>query len=119
MMAVAIESRIKMDVSKPSVIAEFSIVPMDLGKTSLGPWVARALTVIGEVPGVRYQLTPMGTIIEAHDLESVMKAVSAAHESLFEMGTSRVLSTLRIDDRRDRPRQMEDKVKSVQKHLSE
>jgi uncharacterized protein YqgV (UPF0045/DUF77 family) len=34
------------------------------------------------------------------------------------MGTCRVLSTLRIDDRRDKPREMEDKVKSVQKHLS-
>jgi uncharacterized protein (TIGR00106 family) len=107
-----------MDECKPSVIAEFSIVPMGLGNTSLGPWVAKALEAIGEVPGIKYQLTPMGTIMEAHDLESIMRAVSASHESLFEKGTSRVLSTLRIDDRRDKPREMGDKVKSVQKHLS-
>jgi len=66
-----------MDERKPSVLAEFSIVPMGLGNTSLGntglgntglgntslgntglgntsvgPWVARALKAIGEVPGI-------------------------------------------------------------------
>ena len=120
MMAMTPLGRVKLNPEKTqTVIAEFSIVPIGQVTTSLGPWVARALEGIRKVPGVKYQLTPMGTILEAGELESIFKAVEVAHESLVGMGAGRVLSTLRIDDRRDKPRSMADKVKSVKMHLPE
>ena len=66
-----------------------------------------------EEKGVKYQLTPMGTIIEVPTLKEGLKIVEEAHEAMFALGAKRVSTTIRIDDRRDKDRTMEDKVKSV------
>ncbi len=98
------------------IIAEFSIVPIGQGSTSLSRWVAGALDAIGGVEGLQHELTPMGTILAARSMRTIFEAVEAAHEAMVEMGAGRVLSTLRIDDRRDKPRSVGDKVVSVGKH---
>ncbi len=103
--------------AETKMIAEFSIVPIGQKDTSLGPWVAEALKAISGVDGIEYELTPMGTIIEAEGMGPIFEAVSAAHESLVRKGANRILSTLRIDDRRDKPRTMLEKVESVRKYV--
>ena len=96
-------------------IVEVSIVPIGGAGTSLSEHVARALREL-EGSGLRYELTAMGTIITG-DLDEIMIIVRKMHESCFEGGTSRVLTTLKIDDRRDRAATPEAKVKSVQEKL--
>jgi len=107
------------DKGKPCVIADFSIVPIGGGSTSIGRQVAIALKAMAKVKGIRHQLTPMGTVLEADGLGPILEAVKAAHEALVEAGSLRVESTLRIDDRRDKPRSMADKVSSVERHLKQ
>ena len=63
--------------------------------------------------GLRLQVTPMATVFEAQKLSDILSAVEAAHESLFLMGAKRVDFILRVDDRRDKERRMEDKVRAV------
>lgn len=99
------------------VIAYFTIIPLGIESTSMGSYVAAALIAIDEVKGLSYELTPMGTIMEADNLEPILTAVKAAHEALTAKGIDRVESTLIIDDRRDKPRTMKAKVDSVKKHL--
>ena len=94
------------------VIAEFSIHPIGEG-TSVSTHVRRALTELKKARGLRLQVTPMATVIEAEDLSDIFSAVEAAHESLFRMGAKRVDFILRVDDRRDKERRMEDKVRAV------
>jgi len=94
------------------VIAEFSIHPIGEG-TSLSRYVRRALTELKRVKGLRLRVTPMATVIEAEELSDILHAVEAAHESLFRMGARRVDFILRVDDRRDKERRMEDKVRAV------
>ena len=60
-----------------------------------------------------YQLTPMNTIIEG-DLSKLFEVIQAMHEVPFEKGLGRVCTNIRIDDRRDIERKMEDKVERVQ-----
>jgi len=55
----------------------------------------------------------MGTVMEADSLEPILEAVKAAHEALFAKGIFMVKSILRIDDRRDKPRTMKDKVETT------
>jgi uncharacterized protein (TIGR00106 family) len=99
------------------IIADFSIIPIGHGKTSVGQYVAEAVNAIKEVKGLDYEVTPMGTIIGANDLETVFKAVKAAHEAMISKGISRVESNLRIDDRRDKPRTMDDKVDAIKHYM--
>jgi uncharacterized protein (TIGR00106 family) len=94
------------------VIAEFSIHPIGAG-TSVSRYVRAALSELERAEGLRFQVTPMATVIEAEKLSNILRAVQAAHESLFRMGAKRVDFMLRVDDRRDRKRRMEDKVMAV------
>jgi uncharacterized protein (TIGR00106 family) len=99
------------------VIAYFSIAPVGIKSTSMGSYVAAAVAAINEIKGLKCEITPMGTVMEADNLAPLFEAVKAAHESLIVKGVLRVESTLIIDDRRDKPRTMKDKVNSVKKHM--
>ena len=92
------------------VIVEFVIVP--LGEKSLSKYVAEVIKLL-EGKGVKYQLTPMATIIETKTVREAFGIIEEAHELMFKLGAERVSTTIRIDDRRDKERGMEDKVKSV------
>ncbi len=94
------------------VIAEIVIFPIGLG-TSLSKYVRECVQVINSFPGIRVMHTPMSSIVEADNIDQILAVTKAAHERLFEIGAQRVSTTIRIDDRRDKPRRMEDKVDAV------
>jgi len=93
-------------------IAEFSIHPIGSG-TSVSREVKAAIRAISKVPGLKFQVTPMATILESSNIGTILKAVEASHLALRRLGSKRISSTLRIDERRDKPRTMMDKVDSV------
>jgi uncharacterized protein (TIGR00106 family) len=97
-------------------IVQISTVPSGIGGTSISQHVARAVSVVKKERDVAYQLTPMGTVIEG-DLDRVLGIVRQMHESGFGEGVQRVLTTIAIDDRRDKLATMESKVSSVQNKL--
>jgi uncharacterized protein (TIGR00106 family) len=69
--------------------------------------------------GLDFEVTPMGTVLAANNLDSIFEAVRQAHEAVMAKGVKRVVSTLRIDDRRDKARTMDDKVKAVERYMKE
>jgi uncharacterized protein (TIGR00106 family) len=95
-------------------IAEFSVVPVGAGISS-SPFVAECLRIV-RASGLRHQLTPMGTVLEG-DGERVMATIMLCHSRMLQMG-DRVFTSIKIDDRRDRPADMEGKVRSVQERLA-
>jgi len=95
------------------MIAEFSIVPIGKG-TSLSPYVAECLRIVQD-SGLKHQLTPMGTVLEG-EAGKVMATIMACHSRVLEM-SERVVTSISIDDRRDRPADMERKVRSVKEKL--
>ncbi|MDY6965533.1 MAG: MTH1187 family thiamine-binding protein [Halobacteriota archaeon] len=98
-------------------IVEVSIVPLCTKSPSLSRYVADTLKVLSEDEDLRFELTPMGTIIEG-DLERILGAVKRMHETVFSEEVRRVVTTIKIDDRRDKSATMERKVKSVQDKLA-
>lgn len=99
------------------VIAEFSIVPIGTGDSSVSRYVVAAVKAFKNIEGLDFELTPMGTILAAKDLETIFEAVSQAHKVILSQGAKRVASTLRIDQRIDKTRVMDDKVASVKRYL--
>ena len=95
-----------------NVIAEVSIVPVGTDDCSLSKYVAGCLSVIESLSDVKYQLTPMGTILEG-PLDSVLMAIKLMHEVPFKSGIKRVVTTIKLDDRRDIKASMNRKVDSV------
>ncbi len=96
-------------------IVEVSIVPIGTAGTSVSQYVAGAVKLLEE-SGLKFNLTPMGTIIQG-DLKDVMDVVLKMHETPFGKEVSRVYTTVKIDDRRDRDVDMMDKIKAVKGKL--
>ena len=92
-------------------IVEVSIVPIGIPQTSLSGYVATALEVLRE-SGLEYELTAMGTIVEG-DLDQILNIIRQMHESVFKEQAKRVVTTIKIDDRRDSHATREGKVRSV------
>ena len=97
-------------------IVEVSIVPLGTHSPSLSKYVARAVEVLEHQKDVLYKLTPMGTILEG-DLDKILGIVRQMHESGFDGAVQRVVTSIKIDDRRDKISTMEAKVSSVQEKL--
>jgi uncharacterized protein (TIGR00106 family) len=97
-------------------IAEISIVPLGTKTPSVSQYVARAIKVLEKEKDIKYELTAMGTIVEG-DLDSILAVVRKMHEETFGDGVARVLTTVKIDDRRDKAQSMKEKVDSLKKKL--
>ncbi|SKC79376.1 MTH1187 family thiamine-binding protein [Maledivibacter halophilus] len=97
-------------------IVEFTIVPLGTKETSLSKYVANCHKVLEGEKKIKYQLTPMGTIVEG-DLDLILNLIRKMHDVPFENGALRVSTSIKIDDRRDKNSTMEGKVKSVREKL--
>jgi uncharacterized protein (TIGR00106 family) len=97
-------------------VFEVTITPLGTGTAGVSNFVAGCLQIL-KASGLKYQLTPMGTIIEG-DLDEVFGIIRKMHESPFAAGAVRVVTLLRIDDRRDKKEHnMASKLRSVEKKL--
>ena len=97
-------------------IAEVSIIPLGTKTPSVSKYLARACKALPEEKNIKYELTSMGTIIEG-DLEDILRVVRNMHEAIFSDEIMRVVTTIKIDDRRDKPLTMRGKIESLLKKL--
>ena len=97
-------------------IIDISIVPVGTQSPSVSRYVAGAVKILKNEPDIKYRLTPMNTVIEG-DLAHLLDLAQRMHESAFDAGVERVVTTLRIDDRRDKPLTMNGKIEAVRKKL--
>jgi uncharacterized protein (TIGR00106 family) len=94
------------------IIAELSIVP--LGQTtSVSPFVNIALKTLRTIPNLVVTPNSMGTVLQAKDLDTILSAVHKAHDAVINAGAKRVITQLKIDDRRDKDATIETKLKSI------
>lgn len=96
------------------VVCELTLVPIGTENTSVSKYVAGALDAIEEIEEIKYELNPMGTVIESPDLPTLYRALEKMQESVFKNGAGRVYSVIKIDDRRDKERSFKEKIKSVE-----
>lgn len=99
-------------------VVDVTIVPIGTASASLSEYVAGCVKILREAKGITYQLTPMATIIEG-ELDRVFEVVRLMHEQPFIKGIGRVVTTIRIDDRRDKKLTAAGKVAAVKARLNE
>ena len=97
-----------------SVLIEFAIFPTDKGE-SKSKYVARVINLIKD-SGVKFELTPMGTIIECESVSEGLRVVDEAYKEL-QKDCNRIYSIIKIDYRKNQTNRMEKKIKSVQAKL--
>jgi uncharacterized protein (TIGR00106 family) len=97
-----------------SVLLEFAMFPTDKGE-SVSEYVSRILEII-DASGLPYQLTPMGTIVEADELDKILALVEEAYRQL-EPDCGRVYSSLKLDIRKGEGGRLKKKVESVEQKV--
>ncbi|MCK6423033.1 MAG: MTH1187 family thiamine-binding protein [Aquabacterium sp.] len=95
------------------VLLEFAMAPGGKGE-SVSEYVARILDVIDR-SGVRYQLTPMGTILEG-DWSEVMGVVTACFQAL-QPDCARIGMNLKIDYRAGPESRLTSKIEAIEQRL--
>ena len=99
------------------ITCDFAILPVGGETTECKDYVTAAVQSIRD-SGLNYQLTGMGTHIEADNLDELYSAIADAQQAIFELGIGRVYSVIKIDDRRDvENRTLDAKVDTVEKML--
>ncbi len=94
-----------------TVVALLSVAPVI--EDSMASEVAAAVDALDEFD-VSYETNPMGTVIEADNIDTLLAAVGAAHKAV---DGDRVSTFLKIDDKRDRDQRAEEKVEAVEREL--
>ncbi|GIQ67756.1 thiamine-binding protein [Xylanibacillus composti] len=100
-------------------IADITIIPVGTGSPSVSEYVADIHKLLEEKKlerSIKVLLTPMSTLLEG-ELSDLLAVIHEIHELPFQKGASRVCTNIRIDDRRDKPLHMEDKVRKVEERL--
>lgn len=97
-------------------LVDVSVVPLGTETPSVSQYITRAVKVLQQEADVKYELTAMGTIIEG-DLERLLTLVRKMHEAVLDAGVMRVVTTVKIDDRRDKALSMSGKVEAVRSKL--
>lgn len=95
------------------MLAEFTVVPIGVGE-SLSKYVSESLKII-DGSGINYRINPMGTVVEG-EYDEVMAVVKKCHENMLRHA-NRVVTTIKIDDRKGVTNALDRKIKSVEEKL--
>lgn len=88
-------------------IAEITIVPVGTGSSSVSSFVIDTIK-LAKSTGLKLEITSMGTNIEG-PLEDILAVAQAMHQRCLSTGADRVFTSIKIDDRKDKPVTIEGK----------
>ncbi len=96
------------------MLAEISVFPLDKGGEGLSRYVAEAVRAI-ESSGLDFEVHALGTLIEG-PADKVFEVIRQCHE-LVAAHSNRVVTYVRIDDRKGVHSAIRSKVRSVEEKL--
>ena len=86
--------------------------------TSASFYIAKAIESIQGIENLRYEINPMGTILESDSIDVINSAAKKMMETVHNLGIARVEVVIKIDSRRDKQVKMEEKLESIKKQMS-
>ena len=97
------------------VIVDLCVVPIGVG-VSVSNYVAACEKILTEA-GLTINLHAYGTNIEG-EWDAVFSTIKKCHETVHEMGSFRISTTIKVGTRTDRAQTMQDKIQSVEAKLN-
>jgi len=98
-------------------IMEISIVPLGTKTPSVSKYVAEAVKILKKQKKIKYELTSMGTIIEANSVGQLLDIANKMHRAVLRDKIKRVVTAIKIDDRKDKKLTAEGKIKAVRRKI--
>ena len=96
------------------MLAELSVFPIDKGGQGLSRYVAESMEII-EQSGLAFEIHALGTLIEG-PADKVFEVIRECHNNMTRH-SDRVMTTVKIDDRRGATDRLKGKVRSVEEKL--
>ena len=93
-------------------ICEVRVLPIGTEEASISSFVQDCFDIAAQAPEVQTVLTPTATLLQG-ELEHIFPVIEAMHRSPFYSGVDRVVTTVTIDDRLDKPLEMDGMVDAV------
>jgi uncharacterized protein (TIGR00106 family) len=93
------------------IIAQLSIAPLGKG-TSVSNYVKIVIETLKK-EHVKFQTNSMATVIEIQDLTTLFDVIQKAHLAVAAAGAKRIITEIKIDDRKDKEATMKSKVNSL------
>ncbi len=93
-------------------ILEVKVIPVGTEAPSLSSYIRECYQVAEQNDDVDLVVTPTSTILEG-PLNRVIEIAQAMHQEPFSHHIERVMTTITIDERRDKPEDMDDMVSAV------
>ena len=98
-------------------VMEISIVPLGTQTPSVSCEIARVMKILKREKKIKYLLTPMGTIVQAESTHRLLSVAKKMHASMFNKKIKRVVTTIKIDERKDKILTMNGKIQSVKEKM--
>jgi len=86
--------------------------------TSASFYIAKAIESIQKIDNLRYEINPMGTILESDNMDVINNATKQMMETVHNLGIERVEAIIKMDSRRDKQVKMEEKLESIKKQMN-
>lgn len=99
-----------------SAIMNFAIFPIDKGD-HIGDYVSKVIQYIKD-SGVKYQFTPMGTIIEAPTVPEVLKVIEESYK-IMDPISDRVYCVMNMDYNKNKSDLIQKKKQSIESRIGE
>jgi len=98
------------------MLAELELIPLGTAQASVSVYVAKVAQLIRS-SGLEHRFGAMGTVVEG-DWDAIMTLARRCHEALLG-DCDRVMTTIKIDDRKDQPGmgRMQQKLASLEAKL--
>ena len=99
-------------------IIDVSVIPLGTETPSVSKYIAGAVRSLKNEKGIKYQLTAMGTTIEGQ-LPHLLSLAHKMHNSAFSAGAMRVVTIIKIDERKDQAATISSKIEAVSRELNQ
>ena len=96
--------------------AEISVITVGREGASGGDVMAEIHRRLERQDAVRFEMHAMGTSLEG-SVQDILRVAGELHAVPFELDAPRVYTVLKLDERRDKPQGLEDKMESVRSRL--
>jgi len=96
--------------------ADLTVIALGRPDASASVYIAEIQRRLARQDKVGYRMHAMGTSLEGETAD-VLALVGELHAVPFEQGVPRVYTVLKLDERRDKPQTLDDKVASVERRL--
>ncbi|WP_347551762.1 MTH1187 family thiamine-binding protein [Pseudalkalibacillus hwajinpoensis] len=96
-------------------LLEISVTPVGTGQTSMSKFVTDAIR-LAEKEGFHYHISPTSTIFEGN-VDELFELARDIHTSALKNGSDRVITNIRIEDREDKPLNIDGQINEVKSGL--